>query len=122
MIIDRASASGARLTKNEECLSLYLRLDLSNGNVPNQTAIFSKRSDLGRSLVSPPFIRGVSKDPFVATRHWHWFASLKNEDQKRLKSIHFTSLPPDERKRQLDLNNSNIKYLCQNLKKGMVQS
>jgi len=110
MIIDPASAS-ARLT-NEECLSFYLRLDLSNGNVPNQTAIFGKRSGLGRSLVSPPFIRGVSKDPFVATRHWHWFASLKNEDQKSLKNIHFTSLPPAERKRQLDLNNANIKYLC----------
>ena len=120
MIIDPASAS-ARLT-NKECLSFYLRLDLSNGNVSNQTSVFGKRIGLGRSLVSPPFIRGVSKDPFVATRHWHWFASLKNEDQKRLKSIHFTSLPPDERKRQLDLNNSNIKYLCQNLKKGMVQS
>ena len=110
MIIDPASAS-ARLT-DEECLSFYLRLDLSNGNVPNQTAIFGKRSGLGRSLVSPPFIRGVSKDPFVVVRHWHWFASLKNEDQKRLKSIHFTSLPPAERKLKLNLNNKNIKYLC----------
>ena len=110
MIIDPASAS-ARLT-NEKCLSFYLRLDLSNGNVSNQTSVFGKRIGLGRSLVSPPFIRGVSKDPFVATRHCHWFASLKNEDQKRLKSIHFTSLPPDERKRQLDLNNANTKYLC----------
>ena len=67
MIIDPASAS-ARLT-NEECLSFYLRLDLSNGNVSNRTSVFGKRIGLGRSLVSPPFIRGVSKDPFVATRH-----------------------------------------------------
>ena len=107
--MDPTSASA--LLTEAECLSFFLRLDFSNGDVKQSTDVFGKRIGLGRSLLTPPFIRGVSKDPFVATRHYHWWATMKSEDQKTKKKDH-AKLPPRQRTRKNKEYAANIKYLC----------
>lgn len=109
IVMDPASASA--LLTDEECLLFFLRLDLSNGDVKHSTAVFGKRSNLGRSLQSPNFIRGVSRNPFDVARHCHWWATMKSEDQKKLKKNH-KDLPARQRASKNKEYDSNIIYLC----------